>query len=219
VQCPLNTDCPPHAYPTTYPPTCGYDPFPILPRSKTFATPWLRYTSRKLCSNNTAPLNLDELCSSLSRMTLAEEKASEPKSSPDLSAKMVPSDISRHEREPIRTSLQRAVDVAKRMQLYICSRENNTNAHPYLCALPSRSKTKSSRVTSASSWSSLSSDDSSSSASSSPPLTPRLSSELSHHIQVSTADSVSGHEGLDDKSPSLNPILLGPCALEPLISI
>jgi hypothetical protein len=219
MQCPLNTDRPPHAYPTTYPPTCGYDPFPIFPRSKIFATPWLRHTSRKLCSDNTTPLDLDELCSSLSRMTLAEEKASEPKRSLGLSTKMAPSHISRHDEEPIQTSLQRAVDVAKQMQLYIYNHENNKNTHPYLCAIPSRSKTRSSRVTSASSWSSLSSDDSSSSASSSPPLTPRLSSELSHHIQVSTADSVSGHEGLDDKSPSLNPILLGPCALEPLIGI
>jgi hypothetical protein len=189
MQCPLNADCPPHAYPTTYPPTCDYDPFPISPRSKIFATPWLRYTSRKLCSNSTAPLDLDELCSSLSRMTLTEEKASEPKSSPDFSAKMVPSHISRHDREPIRTSSQDAV-------------------HPYLCAPPSRSKTKSPGVTAASSWSSLPSDDSSSSASSSPPLTPRLSIELSHHTQVSTADLMSSPEHLYCNFPSSNTILL-----------
>ncbi|EMD41907.1 HD2 mating type protein [Gelatoporia subvermispora B] len=38
----LDRDAPPHAYPTTYPPSCDYQPFPILEGHHAFSTPWAR---------------------------------------------------------------------------------------------------------------------------------------------------------------------------------
>lgn len=89
----LNTfkfETPPHAFPTTFPPHCSYDPFPVETKSYSFPPPiWMRTPATTLPSHRTPTLDalIADFATKLNlRDQLSKERRKDPSSSVPKSA-------------------------------------------------------------------------------------------------------------------------------------
>ncbi|KAI0931728.1 hypothetical protein AcV7_000967 [Taiwanofungus camphoratus] len=78
----FNLERPPHAYPSSYPPSCPYNPFPIQEELRSFTTPWIR-TKSMPCNHCPAPIDTIQLASLFASMSFVEDRPKEPASELD----------------------------------------------------------------------------------------------------------------------------------------
>ena len=67
---------PPHAFPSPYPPTCSYDPFPIAPDQRMFHVSWSP-VCRTPVKNTKANPTVDELVRAMAQLTLTDIHSAE----------------------------------------------------------------------------------------------------------------------------------------------
>lgn len=65
----LDSRRPAHAYPSSYPPLCSYNPFPIQKDVRHFATPWMR-RSISLCDHHDTSVNVVHLAALFAKMKI-----------------------------------------------------------------------------------------------------------------------------------------------------